>query len=92
VFTNHFENNEFSDFEFLQNTINSNPNPETINDNVNTAPSKRLEKILKPYNQKTKPLLGPLIANDIGLTKIRSKCHRFDKWINKLENIKITPP
>ena len=58
--------------------------PEAINDNPSTAPSKRILRILPGY-QKT--LHGPTAAKRIGLNVIRQKCHHFHGWIEKLEGL-----
>lgn len=84
VFNNDFEPGEFLDYEYLTETIDSYSNPELINNNLETAPSKRLSKIIKNYS---KVLYGSLLAYDLGLSKIREKCPRFNDWIIKLENI-----
>lgn len=84
VFDNGFEENEFLDYNYLVQTINDNQNPELINDSSITAPSKRLLKIIKDYSKITH---GCLIAQDIGINKMRAKCPRFNKWIDDLEHI-----
>ena len=84
VFDNGFEKNEFLDYNYLLQTINDNQNPELINDSSITAPSKRLLKIIKDYSKITH---GCLIAQDIGINKMRAKCPRFNKWIDDLEHI-----
>lgn len=84
VFDNGFEENEFLDYNYLVQTLNDNHNPELINDSSITAPSKRLLKIIKDYSKITH---GCLIAQDIGIIKIRAKCPRFNKWIDDLEHI-----
>lgn len=84
VFDNGFEENEFLDYNYLVQTLNDNQNPELINDSSITAPSKRLMKIIKDYSKITH---GCLIAQDIGINKIRIKCPRFNKWIDDLEHI-----
>ena len=84
VFDNGFEENEFLDYNYLAQTLNDNQNPELINDSSITAPSKRLLKIIKDYSKITH---GCLIAQDIGINKIRIKCPRFNKWIDDLEHI-----
>lgn len=58
------------------------PNPENINNDENTAPSKRIQRIEPDYN---KVIDGPLIAEMIGLHKIRDKCPRFNCWVTSLE-------
>ena len=84
AFDANFDKHEFADYEYLKETINSFDNPEDINDSPDTAPSKRLARIIKAY-QKT--VWGPLLADEIGLEKIRSKCPRFNSWVEKLSKI-----
>ncbi|MFV0345717.1 MAG: DUF4276 family protein [Bacteroidales bacterium] len=60
-------------------------NPEDINDGKDTAPSKRLDGIIADYN---KIVYGSLLAQEIGLEKIRKKCPRFNAWIKELLAIK----
>lgn len=84
VFANNFEESEFINYEYLIETVQNNPNPEMINDNNETAPSKRLSKIIRGY---LKVIYGSSLAYEIGISKIRSKCPRFNVWITKLENI-----
>ena len=59
-------------------------NPEAINDGPATAPSKRLLRLYPGYN---KVVFGPLIAERIGLGKIRSECPHFNRWISRLEGL-----
>jgi Domain of unknown function (DUF4276) len=84
VFERNFEINEFKDFAYLQKTIEEFQNPEMINNGIETAPSKRLEKILISYN---KIIYGSLIAQEIGLIKIKEKCPRFKAWIEQLARL-----
>lgn len=56
--------------------------PEQINDNPNTAPSKRILTLVPHYK---KPLHGPLIAEDIGLDTMRQTCPHFNNWLGRLE-------
>lgn len=55
--------------------------PEDINDCPETAPSKRIEQILRSYS---KPEHGPIIAGAIGIEKMRQACPRFNRWIEEL--------
>jgi hypothetical protein len=60
--------------------------PEDINDSFHTAPSRRIDSVLPGYaRQKTR--YGPLIAEDIGLTKIRAECPGFNAWVTQLESL-----
>lgn len=58
------------------------PTPEDINDDSKTAPSKRLENLLRRYH---KPRHGNTVAESIGIDKIREECPRFNEWLKKLE-------
>lgn len=59
-------------------------NIEMINDNDQTAPSKRILSHLPEYN---KVLSGNVLAFEIGLAQMRKKCRHFDEWVSKLESI-----
>lgn len=56
--------------------------PEDINDDVNTAPSKR---VLDHYPAYKKVLDGTLAAKAVGIEKMRSECPHFREWIQRLE-------
>jgi hypothetical protein len=58
--------------------------PEDINDNPDTAPSKRITQIIPRYNKRVN---GPPIAQAIGLTTIRRECPRFNRWVARLESL-----
>lgn len=60
------------------------PNPEDINDHPCTAPSKRIARAC-PFYQKT--LHGPLVALDIGLSRMLECCPHFASWVDKLCNL-----
>ena len=63
---------------------NSFSSPEEINDNPETAPSKRLLDIFPRYE---KVFYGSTIAHRIGINTMRSECHHFNEWITVLENL-----
>ncbi|MCI1682950.1 MAG: DUF4276 family protein [Bacteroides sp.] len=84
AFKNNIPQNEITDLTTLEDTINLNPNPELINDGPTTAPSKRLERLIKGYN---KVVYGAILATAIGLQNIRNKAVHFNDWITQLENI-----
>ncbi len=75
---------ELVDTDELRKTFQDFANPEMINDNSETAPSKRLSRIIKGYN---KIVYGIILAEEIGLNNIMKKTRRFAEWINKMENI-----
>ena len=57
-------------------------NPEDINTTPEGAPSKRLIAINDNYD---KVIEGNLIALEVGMDSIRTKCHHFKEWIDKLK-------
>ena len=85
VFDRQIARNEFTDYDELARTIEENPNPELINDGKDTAPSKRLLRLIKGYN---KPVYGSILAESIGLENIRNKSPRFNNWLTLLESYK----
>lgn len=58
--------------------------PEEINDSPETAPSKRILAIFADGTY-SKTEHGPLIAEAIGLEKIRQQCPAFREWVGALE-------
>lgn len=58
--------------------------PELIDDGTFTAPSKRIIQVIPPY-EGSKTSAAPLIAEKIGLAKIRERCPHFKQWIGNLE-------
>ena len=84
VFDDNFEDHEFADYKYLEETFAQFNNPEMVNDGKTTAPSKRLDRIIVGYQ---KSVHGSLLANEIGLKRIREKCPRFNRWIEKLQSI-----
>ena len=84
AFEHTFEPSEFKDKNELQTILNQYHNPELINDNPNTAPSKRLKRLIEGYN---KIVYGSILAENIGINNIRQKSPRFNNWIHKLENL-----
>ena len=60
------------------------PTPEDVNDNKDTAPSKRIKKLIPRYRKRRD---GPEMARLMGLTAIRVECPRFDAWVKRLENL-----
>ncbi len=89
-----FEALLFSDIEILASNLNIQRQkiedsiqellPEQINDNKETAPSKRLKSFSENY---TKISCGLDIAKNIGIQKMRDKCVLFNEWLSRLENL-----
>lgn len=60
--------------------------PEDINDDRETAPSKRIARIAPRYRKR---IDGPRVASRAGLARIREECPRFHKWLARLEELGI---
>jgi len=72
---------EEANFIEIQDIISKYPNPEDINNNILTAPSKRLENMIRGYN---KVVDGIMIIEEIGIETILAKCPRFNSWVQRL--------
>ncbi|STY28478.1 Uncharacterised protein [Legionella wadsworthii] len=89
-----FEGLLFSAPETLANSLNCDlihefqkirdkyPSPEDINDNIETAPSKRISSLHPSYDKPYHPIM---VALDIGLDLMREECKIFNSWILSLE-------
>lgn len=75
-----------SQIERLKKISESVRTPELIDDGEDTAPSKRIICEFPEYNG-AKPVVGPQVAEAIGLSEIRSACSHFDGWLTKLEGL-----
>lgn len=58
--------------------------PEDINDDSETAPSKRILRAIPRYR---KVVNGPPLTAKIGLAVIRTECPRFGVWLTRLESL-----
>lgn len=70
------------DFQSIQAAIDEFESPEDINNKPETAPSSRLLNAISGYN---KVVFGSLLAEEMTLSMIRSKCPLFDSWIERIE-------
>ncbi|RJP30632.1 MAG: DUF4276 family protein [Candidatus Omnitrophota bacterium] len=61
-------------------------NPEEINDDPVKAPSKRLTALKDGYR---KVAMGKILAESIGIQKIRMQCPHFNCWLTQLENLTV---
>ncbi len=83
AFEDNFEETEYNCKE-IQKIIEKHPNPELINDEQETAPSKRLQKNIEGYD---KVVYGNCLAESIRLPNIRNKSPRFNGWIKNIETV-----
>lgn len=70
-----------ANFTEIRRIIDSHPNPEDINDNPSSAPSKRLLQLIKGYN---KVVDGIMIIEETGIETVLKKCPRFNSWVETL--------
>jgi hypothetical protein len=68
----------------LKNIVGTFQTPEEIDDDPNTAPSKRILQLSQQYQ---KVLHGSVAAKLIGLNLMRRKCPHFAAWLTKLESL-----
>lgn len=85
IFREQIPAKELTGIEELADTFKQFSNPEMINNNKETSPSHRLQRIIKGYD---KIVYGNILAEAIGLEKIRNKCPRFNNWIGELKQLK----
>ncbi|MBI5154901.1 DUF4276 family protein [Candidatus Poribacteria bacterium] len=74
----------------LRQVADSAPTLEHINDDPETAPSKRIIQLIPAYEGR-KTSAGPEIAARIGIPAIRAQCPHFDLWISQLERWRGEP-
>jgi hypothetical protein len=72
----------------LQRVADSYSNPELIDDGQATAPSKRIIQEFPDY-EGGKSVIGPQVAEGIGLATIRQRCPHFHSWLTKLEQLDV---
>lgn len=70
--------------EALQKIAKSFATPEEINNSRETAPSKRILQVFD-RGEYDKVVHGPIIAQEIGLARIREVCPQFHAWVSQLE-------
>ena len=86
IFHEQIPENELVGLDELKSTFRNYDNPEMINNNKETSPSHRLMRIISGYD---KVVYGNILAESIGLEKIRNKSPRFNEWLNKIEQIQV---
>ncbi|MGD9678701.1 MAG: DUF4276 family protein [Vulcanibacillus sp.] len=60
--------------------------PEHINNSIETAPSKRLEKLIPNYS---KIRNGTIVSKEIGIDKLVAECKHFADWIEKIKKFEL---
>ena len=67
----------------MQNIIAQYPNPEDTMEVGKPHLLKRLEKIFSKYK---KVAYSGFVFDELSVDEIRNKCHRFNSWLNNIEN------
>ena len=80
----HFYDHHEAQIAELQAIADGHTSPELIDDGPQTAPSKR---IIARFPDYAKAVMGPRIAERIGLDTIRSRCPHFHAWLSQLETL-----
>lgn len=78
----YFEHTEA--IETLVKLLQKAENPELINDDPESAPSKRIIKLIPEY-ECNKVGVGAAIAGIIGIDWLRDHCRHFANWLEKIE-------
>lgn len=76
---------DYKRVEKLNEEIAQFDSPEEVNNCVETAPSKRIQAIFVGYK---KTVDGIMIAEKIGIEKMKGKCLHFSEWVDKLNRVK----
>ena len=72
-----------SEIQRLVATAEQFDSPELVNDGPTTAPSKRIVAEIPEYKGR-KASAGPIVARQIGLPTLQSKCRHFREWLERL--------
>jgi hypothetical protein len=75
------------DSEGLNKIFKEFSNPELINGGLETSPSHRLKRIVDGYS---KVIVGPLLAESIGIPTMRVKAPHFNGWVETLISVAST--
>ncbi len=67
-------------------------NTEKINNNPQTAPSKRIIKEFEKFHNYDKPKSGVSVTSKIGIEGLKNKCLHFKEWMKKLESLSKNNP
>ena len=68
----------------FQEVVDQAGDPEAIDDDYDTCPSRRITEIVASYRKRAH---GPIVAQRIGLESLRAKCKHFAAWVEKLEHL-----
>lgn len=69
--------------ERLREAVTEKENPELLNDGEETAPSKRLERLIPGFDN-NKPFYGGIIADVNTIKPVLERCIRFRAWVEAL--------
>lgn len=73
-----------AEIDALCRECDSYPTPEDINHGLQSHPKYRIQHRVPKYDEN---IAGPLLAEDIGLATLRSRCPHFAAWLTRLEQL-----
>jgi hypothetical protein len=77
--------------KYIDDIVSKFPTPEDINNSVNTAPSKRLDRLNKEHSKSKqgykKRIQGIEIVEATGLETISKECTHFRKWFERIKGL-----
>lgn len=74
--------------KMIQMLKDKNGNPELINDNKHSAPSKRIIQLIPEYEH-NKVTVGAPVVGLIGIEHLKKTCRHFGDWIARLERLSV---
>ena len=72
----------------FQRIVDEAGDPEAINDNYETCPSRRIRAHVRAYRKRAH---GPIVTRRIGLDALYQRCRHFASWIDRLAAIAGSP-
>lgn len=75
-----------SEIRKLKKETDSFKDPEMINNNPSTAPSKRIKKALEKHYNYNKVKSGAKTASKIGITRLLNECRHFKEWVDAIKS------
>lgn len=66
----------------LRELVSGYASPELINEGAETAPSKRIARLLPEYD---KVAAASEVVQKVGVTKLKERCPHFREWVERLE-------
>lgn len=72
----------------LRRLVDGYESPELIDEGAETAPSKRIERVIPEYDKRA---AASEVVGRIGIAKLKVRCPHFGQWVNRLERLLESP-